>query len=152
MEIKVRGKCYRIPWEYVLAPLLVLLILLVLLLTNGALHRESPVGYVSSETPKVLPDKESVSPSVPSSLPQTTSETSPTPEANQQPSDSSTININTATMEELMTLPYIGEVKAKAILEYRNAYGPFKSVEELLNVKGIGEKTLEKLRPLVKVE
>lgn len=61
------------------------------------------------------------------------------------------ININTADMETLMTLPGIGEVKAKAIIEYRNNSGPFQNVDALNNVKGIGDKTLEKLRDLVVV-
>ncbi len=60
------------------------------------------------------------------------------------------ININTATVEELETLPRIGAKTAAAIVEYRKAH-PFKTVDGLTEVKGIGEKTLEKLRPLVTV-
>jgi len=60
------------------------------------------------------------------------------------------VNINTATMEELQTLPKIGPKTAEAIVKYREKH-PFKSVDELLEVKGIGEKTLEKLKPLVTV-
>lgn len=56
------------------------------------------------------------------------------------------ININTASINELTTLPGIGEVKARAIVDYRENHGPFKSVEELMMVSGIGEKTYEKLR------
>lgn len=56
------------------------------------------------------------------------------------------ININTASAAELMELDGIGEVKAAAIVEYRREHGEFKSVDDLLNVKGIGEKTLEKNR------
>ena len=59
------------------------------------------------------------------------------------------VNLNTADAAELCTLPGIGEVKAKAILDYRAQNGPFTAIEELLQVKGIGEKTLAKLRPRI---
>ena len=57
------------------------------------------------------------------------------------------LNINTATKDELVALNGIGPAKAQAILDYRKANGPFKSVDDLRNVKGIGAKRLEKLRP-----
>ncbi len=56
------------------------------------------------------------------------------------------ININTASSELLQTLSGIGEVKAQAIIDYRTSNGNFTSVEQLLNVKGIGEKTLDKIK------
>jgi competence protein ComEA len=55
------------------------------------------------------------------------------------------ININTASAEELTALPGIGEQKAAAIVEYREANGPFQTVEDLLLVPGIGETTLDGL-------
>ena len=57
------------------------------------------------------------------------------------------VPLNSATLEELDTLPGIGPVTAQAILDYREANGPFSSLDELTNVYGIGEKTLEKIRP-----
>lgn len=62
------------------------------------------------------------------------------------------LNINKASLEELQTLPGIGEVRAKSIIEYREAQGGFKSVEELGNISGIGAKTLEKLRDKVDIK
>ena len=57
------------------------------------------------------------------------------------------IDINTATVEQLVEVKGIGEVLAKRIVEYRQAQGDFKSLDELTQVKGFGEKTLEKLSP-----
>ena len=59
------------------------------------------------------------------------------------------ININTADKEQLILLPGIGPVIADAILAYRKDNGNFKSIDELTKVKGIGEKTLVKLKPFL---
>ena len=59
------------------------------------------------------------------------------------------VNLNTATLEELCTLPGVGETLAGEILSYREAAGGFLQVEELMNVSGIGEKTFEELKDLV---
>ncbi len=56
------------------------------------------------------------------------------------------VNINTANEAELQALPGVGPAKAKAIIEYRKQHGHFKSVDELKNVKGIGEGILAKLK------
>ncbi|MDR1409005.1 MAG: helix-hairpin-helix domain-containing protein [Oscillospiraceae bacterium] len=59
---------------------------------------------------------------------------------------STKVNVNTASVEELQALPYIGQVKAQAIMDYRAQHGAFRSPEDLLNIKGIGKATLEKIR------
>lgn len=59
------------------------------------------------------------------------------------------VNINEAPAEELEALPGVGPVKAAAIIEYRTAHGYFKSAADLLNVPGIGEKTLEGMKKYV---
>lgn len=61
------------------------------------------------------------------------------------------ININIASKEDFMTLPYIGEVKAGRIIELRNEMGAFISIKELEKVKGIGPKTLARLEPFITI-
>ena len=64
---------------------------------------------------------------------------------------SNLININTAGIEELTTLPGIGDVKAEAIIKYRSEVGKFKTKEELLNDEGIGEALFEKIKDNITV-
>src|SRR5215813_1907945 len=66
--------------------------------------------------------------------------------APQTPSQTEKVNINTAGVDELIALPGIGKAYAERILEYRQKNGPFKKVEDILNVRGIGEKTFERIR------
>jgi competence protein ComEA len=61
------------------------------------------------------------------------------------------VNLNTATASQIATLPGIGEKAAQRIIEYREKNGGFKKIEELMNVKGIGEKSFLKLKPLITV-
>ncbi|KZZ85998.1 MULTISPECIES: helix-hairpin-helix domain-containing protein [Bacillaceae] len=65
--------------------------------------------------------------------------------------DSKKVNLNTAALEDLQTLPGIGPSKAEAILAYRDENGKFKSEDELKEVSGIGDKTYEKLKDLIQV-
>ena len=60
-----------------------------------------------------------------------------------------TVNVNTASLEELTLLPGIGESRAKALIETRKRLGGFKSVDDLMEVKGSGDASLERLRPHV---
>ncbi|MEZ5591122.1 MAG: ComEA family DNA-binding protein [Gammaproteobacteria bacterium] len=69
-----------------------------------------------------------------------------TPKLAQQP-----VNINTASADELTALPGIGPAKADAIIKYRQDIGPFQTIDDLLNIKGIGEKTLLKNRDMIRL-
>lgn len=62
------------------------------------------------------------------------------------------ININTASQQELEKLPRIGPATARNIVEYRERNGSFKSIEELLKVKRVGAKTLELIKPYIYIE
>ncbi|WP_260985300.1 helix-hairpin-helix domain-containing protein [Paenibacillus xylanexedens] len=69
----------------------------------------------------------------------------------QQVVDNGKIDINSAPVSKLTELPGIGEKKAQAIVDYRNAHGPFTRVSDLTKVKGIGMKMLEKMAPYVQI-
>jgi len=56
------------------------------------------------------------------------------------------VNLNTATIEQLQTLPGIGPAMAKRVIEYRTKVGKFNKIEEIINVKGIGEKKFQKIK------
>ena len=61
------------------------------------------------------------------------------------------ININTASLEELQKINGVGEVKAKSIINYREKNGGFKSIDEMKNIEGIGDKTFEKMKDQITV-
>lgn len=66
-------------------------------------------------------------------------------------STTSKVSLNNATLEELMTLPGIGESKAQDILDYRNIQGNFKVIEDIKNVKGIGDALFEKIKDYITI-
>ncbi|MGD9252443.1 MAG: ComEA family DNA-binding protein [Holophagae bacterium] len=61
------------------------------------------------------------------------------------------VNINTANAEQLQLLPRVGPALASRIMDFREASGPFRSVDEIVAVKGIGERALAKLRPYITI-
>jgi len=67
------------------------------------------------------------------------------------PAVSGTVNINTATVSELDTLPGIGPAYAKAIIDYRTQNGPYIRIDDIVKVKGIGPKTFEKLKSKITI-
>lgn len=71
--------------------------------------------------------------------------------SNDSKGQNSIININTATLDELTTLDGIGESKAKSIIEYRTKNGPFKNIQEIMNVSGIGESAYNKIKERIEV-
>ena len=73
------------------------------------------------------------------------------PPAAKPASSTAIVNINTASVAEFDALPGVGAKTAALIIEYRQKNGPFKKVEELMNVRGIGEKNFLKLKPQLTV-
>ena len=70
----------------------------------------------------------------------------------QSKSPAKKVNINTANLEELQTLPRIGEKVAQRIIDYRKEHGEFRKIEELMKVQGVGEKTFKLLKDKIEVE
>ena len=105
-------------------------------------HVESQPGEVFSNAPGEAYEKPSV---------RETQAVAPRAETTQKPQALFPLNINTAAASQLEALPGIGPVKAQAIVDYRNANGRYLSPHDLINVTGIGAKTLEKLLPYVVV-
>jgi len=68
------------------------------------------------------------------------------------PAPSGVVNINTADAAQLANLPYVGAKAAERIIEYRKAHGSFAKITDLMEVKGFGEKSFERLRSYVTVE
>jgi competence protein ComEA len=68
-----------------------------------------------------------------------------------KPAPTAKVNINTATVEQLTTLPGVGPKLAARIVEYRQKSGTFRSAQELMNVKGVGEKNFAKIEPWLSV-
>ena len=71
--------------------------------------------------------------------------------ATQNPAISGLINLNTADLAAFDTLPGIGPAKAQTIIDYRTQKGAFKKIEDLKNVKGIGDATFQKLKPKITI-
>lgn len=78
-------------------------------------------------------------------IPATVSPSAPAVPTSAGPTQPAVVNLNTATAEQLMTLPGIGETLAQRIIQYRHTHGAFQSIGELANVDGIGDKTLEEI-------
>ncbi|MHA3224958.1 helix-hairpin-helix domain-containing protein [Globicatella sulfidifaciens] len=73
-------------------------------------------------------------------------------EITEEPHNDLKININVADVAELTLLPGIGEKKAQAIIDYREEYGSYQTIEDLMNVSGIGQKTFDKLSSMISVQ
>ncbi len=69
--------------------------------------------------------------------------------ANADEENSGVVNINTASAEQLQLLPRVGPALADRIIEFREANGSYRTVDEIVAVKGIGEKSFEKLEPFI---
>ncbi len=127
-----------------------------ILLLCGALLVGGVVSLVDRYTLDGIPDFDVIKGAVP--VPTDTSaclpDTSTGPEGRLPPSrsvGSSRIDLNRASPEDLERLPRIGPQMARRIVDHRKRHGPFRRLEDLTAIRGIGDKTIERLRPLVEL-
>lgn len=118
--------------------------------TSFDITNPSSTSEKINNTPNTTENNNSVASSVPNSTvssqsPKTESSVNNTPKTD-------LININYADLDQLQQLDGIGKVKAQAIIDYRESHGAFRTIDELVNVDGIGEKTLEKNRSRITVD
>ena len=107
-----------------------------------------PAKVTTSPSPQIMPEKQA---RAFKDIPHRQATYSNPPGLPVQALQTGKINLNAATAEELESLPGIGPVMAKRIIEYRNTHGSFYNIEEIKEVKGIGEKTYEKIKVLITI-
>jgi competence protein ComEA len=80
------------------------------------------------------------------------SEPNVAPQEEGQIASSETININTASREELSRIPHIGGTTAELIIQFRETHGPFKRTEQLMQIRGISDERFRRIRHLIRTE
>ena len=115
---------------------------------NLAGFLEDGMQIVVPQKRKEVADENTVKPS----QTQRTSTVTPQPQAASSSTVVKVVNINTASIDELITLPRIGESTARKIIQYREMYGSFQTIEDLQKVSGIGETVFEAIKPYIIIQ